>query len=164
MGPSRCPVRLHPRVCDRRPWEESCWLCEEGFRCGPWSQLQMFLNMTFDGKVGGPLVLPRKSLSPNAGQSSSSSALITGLLSPYPELWAFLTASAHPDGTKRQTGRMSWSCERGCVKCSLTDEETNAFVCRSGSSVDELLALLERHLVAGTLEWIPSNQPARRKR
>jgi hypothetical protein len=90
--------------------------------------------------------------------------LAPGWLSALPELWAFLSAESYPDGTKRLTGKISFSFGSGCLNVSLTDPTTNLFLTRSGRSMDDMLLGLEDGLANGSLEWKDSKYPSRGRR
>jgi hypothetical protein len=141
-----------------------CWKCNEQFE---------FLR-AWPGHDGPRLrrwkgsrctiPLPTRSTKTNSSGTSSSGALVPGLLSAYPELWDFLTVSSLPDGTRRLTGRLSVTCERGVITVSLSDDETNQFVSRSGKSLDDCLKSAEAGMASGELEWAVSKYPTKRKR
>jgi len=118
-----------------------CWWCRE--RHSP-------------AEVQACMALPRKTATANGSSSSTSSALAAGLLEPYPELWAMLTAVSFEDGTKRRTARLSLSCESGLLGLLLTDEETGQYAFLNGHRVDDLLAEAELRLADGSLSWRPS--------
>jgi hypothetical protein len=104
-------------------------------------------------EVGLCMVLPRRGQSNQTKHSSSSAALVPGVFKELPELWAFLTASTFPDGAKRKTGRLSFSCDAGNVVLSLNDPESNQYVTLSGRNVQELLETAELKMVADELDW-----------
>jgi len=114
-------------------------------------------------EVDSCMALPEKSALANGSTSSTSSALELGLLKPYPELWAFLTASAYPDGRKRQTGRLSLSFESGMLGLLLTDDQTGQYAFLNGRNLDDLLTEAELRLEAGSLHWKPSRYHNRKK-
>jgi len=99
------------------------------------------------------MVLPRKVAAADGSPSSTSSALVAGQWSQFPELWAFLTATVFPDGGSRKTGRLSVSFESGAMRLSLTDDETGQYASLSGRNLDDLFLDLELRLAEGTLPW-----------
>jgi len=109
------------------------------------------------------MALPRKSATADSSGTSTSSALAAGLLSEYSELWAFLTATTFPDGSKRQTGKISLSCESGMLGLLLTDAETSSYAFLNGNDVTSLLTEAELRLGDGTLSFRPSKYPGRKK-
>ena len=110
---------------------------------------------------GESLPLPRKTDPVTGSTTSSSGVLAPGLLGALPELWAFLTSSQFPDGSKRLPGKISFSCVSQAITLSLTDPETNSFVSRSGKDLDALLLLMEQGLAEGTLDFMTSRYPQR---
>lgn len=107
--------------------------------------------------------LPRPAPQTDRNGSSSSAVSTPGLLSEFPELWAFLTLSAFPDGSRRQTGRMSFSYASGTVTVSLTDTHTGTYVCRTGKSPDDALQALESGLRTESLDWMASRYSGARR-
>jgi hypothetical protein len=99
------------------------------------------------------MALPRKSAAAGPSPSFTSRLLVAGLLTPFCETWAFLTATTHPDGASRVTGRLSLSCESGQLKLSCTDDETGQYASLTGPSLDDLLLTFETGLEAGTVPW-----------
>ena len=99
------------------------------------------------------MALPEKRAIVGASASSTSSALGAGLLTPFSELWAVLTATSYPDGRPRLTGRLSLSCESSLLKLTLTDNQTGHYACLTGSSLDDLLLSMEAGLSDGTCPW-----------
>jgi hypothetical protein len=79
--------------------------------------------------------------------------LAPGALKQFSELWAFLTIGTYPDGAKRKTGRLSFSCDAGALTLSLNDPETNQYVTLTGESIDDLLETAELKMVADELAW-----------
>jgi len=109
------------------------------------------------------MVLPRKAASAENSGSSTSKSLAAGLLEQYSELWAFLTQTSFPDGTKRLTGKISWSCESGLLGLLLNDLETGSYAFLNGHGITELLEEAELRLSDGSLSWRASRYPARGK-
>jgi len=109
------------------------------------------------------MALPRKTEAVNGSSLSTSSVLAGGPLTQYSELWAFLVATAYPDGTKRRTGRISVSYESGLLGLLLTDEETGQYAFLNGRNLDDLLAEAELRLADGSLSWRPSRYGNRKK-
>ena len=99
------------------------------------------------------MVLPRKTAAADKSGSSSSSVLDAGPLLPYSELWAFLTATSHPDGMKRRTGKISLSCESAMLGLSLQDTETGQYAYLNGLSLSGLLEEVELRLTDGSIPW-----------
>jgi hypothetical protein len=99
------------------------------------------------------MALPTKRAAPPANGSSSSAARIGELFKPYPELWAFLTATSLPDGTKRPTGKFSLSCGPSGLTIALTDEYTGTYVSLVGETIDDLFLMVEAGLAANELPW-----------
>jgi hypothetical protein len=104
-------------------------------------------------EVGLCMVLPRKNAGARAGSSSRSKLLDAGPLANYAELWAFLTSVTHPDGEKRKTGRLSFSCDAGALVLSLNDPETSQYATLTGDSLKVILDEAELQMNAGELRW-----------
>jgi len=104
-------------------------------------------------EVESCMALPEKRAIVERNGLSTSTALAVGLLQQYSELWAFLTARTYPDGRKRRTGRMSFSCGLEGLVLSCTDEETGLYCSLAGKSVDDLFLQFETGLAAGDLPW-----------
>jgi hypothetical protein len=140
-------VRPYFRDRDGRPspgvviTEVLCWWCRE--RHHP-------------DEVEKCMALPRKPAAVNGSASSTSKSLGAGLLSPFSELWGFLTTTQYEDGTKRQTGKLSVSCESGMLGLLLTDPETGQYAFLNGHSLDDLLLEAETRMGDGSLSWRPS--------
>lgn len=115
-----------------------CWWCREYHRAS---------------EVKGCMGLPMKKATQGNSTSSTSSVLVPGLLAAFSEIWAFLTATSYPDGSKRRTGRLSLSCESGQLKLSLSDDETAQYICLSSTSLDDALLAAEVGMAEGTLSW-----------
>lgn len=109
------------------------------------------------GEVDKCMALPEKRATVGASESSMLNALDAGPLKQYCELWAVLTATTYPDGRRRQTGRLSLSCESSLLKVTVTDQETGQYACLTGGSLDELLLALEMGIADGTCPWRPSS-------
>lgn len=109
------------------------------------------------------MALPRKTVSAEGSGSSTSNALVAGPLSEYSELWAFVTQTAYPDGTKRRTGRLSLSCESGMLGLLLTDDETGQYAFLNGRDVTGLLTEADLRLGDGSLSFRPSRFNGRKK-
>lgn len=99
------------------------------------------------------MALPRKSDTTDSLPSSTSNVLDAGPLTQLEELWAFLTASAFPDGSSRRTGRLSLCFESGMLKLSLNDEETGQYACLSGRNLQTLLEEVELRFSDGSVPW-----------
>lgn len=109
------------------------------------------------------MALPTRKAPAERSTSSTSSALAAGLLTPYSEIWAFLTATAYPNGAKRRTGRLSLSCESASLRLSVTDEETGLYATFQGSSLDDCLLAFEAGLAAEEVPWRESKYAKGRK-
>jgi hypothetical protein len=114
-------------------------------------------------EVDACMVLPRKSASAETSGSSTSKQLGAGPLLPCSELWAFLTSTSFPDGTKRRTGRLSVSCDGDMLGLLLNDEETGAYSFLNGRDLAALLEEAELRLADGSLSWRASKYQRRGK-
>jgi hypothetical protein len=110
------------------------------------------------------MVLPRKTTETGNSTTSSSSALAAGALTQYSEIWAFLTATAYEDGSKRQTGKLSLSYGSGMLGISLQDMETGQYCFLEGRDLDQLLLDVEVRLAEGVMPWRASKWPPRAKK
>ncbi len=97
--------------------------------------------------------LPERRATAEPSALSTSNSLAAGLLSQYSELWAFLTQTSYPDGRRRQTGRLSLSCESSGLRMSLTDEQTGLYASLTSRSLDDLLLAIETGMAANDLPW-----------
>ena len=102
------------------------------------------------------MVLPKKGASATASESSTLSAKAAGPLSTYSEIWAFLTQTLWPDGTSRQTGKVTLSCDLDLLGLSLQDTETGQYAFMQGRDLSALLEEVELRLTDGSLPWRPS--------
>jgi hypothetical protein len=108
--------------------------------------------------------IPERRVESQNGTGSSSSALDAGPLTPLLELWAFLTATASEDGAKRQTGKLSLSCESGMLAATLNDPSTGQYCCLEGQDLATLLTKLDDGLKTGFLPWRASRFAGKGKR
>lgn len=116
-------------------------------------------------EVDACMALPTRKSSTGGNGSSTSSASVGTLLKPYSELWAFLTARNFPDGSRRQTGRLSLSCDSGGLVLSCTDTQTGLYCTLKGASLDDLFLAVEAGLAANDLPWRDSKfaKPAKQQ-
>jgi len=99
------------------------------------------------------MALPTKRAPIGNSTSSTSSVSAGELLRPFSEVWAFLSATAYPNGMKRRTGRLSVSCESQGLRLSCQDEETGLYVSLTANTLDDLLLAFEVGLAGGDLPW-----------
>lgn len=118
-----------------------CWWCREHHLAS---------------EVDQCMALPRKTVATETSTSSTLSVSDAGPLKLFPELWAFLTSGVFEDGSKRLTGKMSWSCESGLLGLSLNDSETQQYAFLEGGNMAELLKEAEKRLAEGRMPWRPS--------
>ena len=71
----------------------------------------------------------------------------------FPALWEYLSRPSHDDGAERKLSKMSLNIVEGRWSVYFADPDTGCGAFLSGTSFHELLASLEKHLAAGTLEW-----------
>jgi len=107
-------------------------------------------------EVESCMALPKKKAGPGNSTSSTSNVLDAGLLTPFSELLAFLTATTFEDGTRRQAGKISLSFESGCWGLSLQDAETQQYAFLEGTSLDDLLLTVELKMKEDRVPWRPS--------
>jgi hypothetical protein len=103
------------------------------------------------------MAVPERRATIEGTASSSSIASVGKLLSDYPEVWDFLTASQTPSGRQREPGRLSLSYESGQLRLSLTDPHSGLYASLNGSTLEELLLAFEVGLASGKLPWRPSS-------
>lgn len=108
--------------------------------------------------------LPTKQTRESLDSSSGLSAKPSSTFDSFPELWAFLTSSAFPDGTKRQTGKISLSFDSGMWNLVLTDVHTSLYACLTAQTVDDLVLMAEARLAESTMPWRPSNYTPKGRR
>lgn len=101
--------------------------------------------------------LPTKETRASLDTSSGSTASRSTIFDTFPEFWAFLTCREYPDGSKRQGGKVSLSCELGMWQLVLTDPSTSLYACLNGPELDNLILMAEARLSESTMPWKPSN-------
>jgi len=102
------------------------------------------------------MVLPRKNAVANGSASSTSNALDPGPLTPFSELWGFLTQVLWEDGKPRLPGKITLSCDVDMLGLSLQDAETGQYAYLNGRSLGSLLEEAELRLADGSLSFRPS--------
>lgn len=134
-------------LCHVCPWlEVALWRCDH---CD--------ISWTKKAKVVQVCPLPTKATRESLVSSSGSSVKPSTTFDSFPELWAFLTCYKSPDGTARQGGKLSLSCDAGLWTLALTDPSTSLYACLSGPTVDDLVLQVEARLSESTMPWRPSN-------
>lgn len=108
--------------------------------------------------------LPTKETAASLASSSGSSVPRSSTFDTFPELWAFLTCYQCPDGSKRQGGKLSLSCERGLWSLALNDPSTSLYACLNAPSLDDLVLMVEARLAESTMPWRPSNYSPKGRR
>lgn len=109
--------------------------------------------------------LPTKATRESLVSSSGSNVSKSTMFDSFPELWDFLTCPQLPDGSKRQPGKLSLSCEHGMWKVALNDEHTSLYACLTNHDLDNLILMVEARLAEATLPWKPSQYgPQARKK
>lgn len=128
----------HLPVAPEHEWTILCWWCR-GYHLA--SEVEKCMS------------LPRKIAPASSCGESSSNALAAGLLTAFPEIWAFLTSRNYPDGSKRRTGRLSLHCGLDGMVLSATDEETGLYTTLVAKSLDDALLELETGMAADSVHW-----------
>lgn len=82
----------------------------------------------------------------------------------YPALWSFLTATAFPDGDRRQPGTILLFLDQGRLKACLSDRECSEVAFVTGSTPESLLERVEVGLASCDLDWRPANRGGGGKR
>lgn len=77
----------------------------------------------------------------------------SGVLSKLPLVWEYLTKGAYEDGTRRVPSKMQFFVEAGVVKVSFQDHDNRRSCFYSGSSIEEVLKSVEKHLDVGDADW-----------
>lgn len=101
--------------------------------------------------------LPTKATRESLDSSSGSNVTRSTIFDSFPELWAFLTSFQLPDGSKRQGGKLSLSCDAGVWSLVLTDPHTSLYACLTSPDLDSLALTAEARLAESTMPWRPSN-------
>jgi len=97
----------------------------------------------------------------------STSSLIVKMppwLSPFPEIWEFLSKPSYGDGTVRQLGKISFGLNSGGIQMTLTDPTSSTYCSRCFQTIEDGLLNFEVGLGDGSLTWKPSGPPKGRKR
>jgi len=85
------------------------------------------------------------------------------LLTPFSELWEFLSKEQYADGQKRVTGTISLKCTSSGISVTLTDPTSGTYCCQSAPSLDDAFLALEVGLKEGNLPWRSSTFTRARK-
>jgi hypothetical protein len=145
LGNERLPTGIC--LCHVCPWlAVELWRCDH---CGT--------NWTHKERSVLVCPLPTKATRESLVSSSGSNVQKSTTFDSFPELWAFLTCYTCPDGSKRQGGRLSLSCDAGLWTLALTDPSTSLYACLSGQTIDDLVLQVEARLSESTMPWRPSN-------
>jgi len=133
-------------LCHVAPWlSVELWRCSA---CGPgW--------VAREGRVF-VCPVPTKATRESLVSSSGSSVKRSTTFDSFPELWAFLTSYKCPDGTGRQGGKLSLSCEQSVWTLALNDPTTSLYACLSSQDLDDLVLMAEARLAESTMPWRPS--------
>jgi len=107
--------------------------------------------------------LPKPIPATNGSASSTSVVRADTLLKPYSEVWEFLTACQYPDGTKRQTGRLSLSWNGHAWAIALTDPTTGLFAFIEGTSPDDVLLTIDTMMGEDRVPWRSSKYPSKKR-
>lgn len=130
-------------------WNVLCWWCR---------------GVHLASEVEACMALPRKIATVEGCSSSTLSASDAGPLKPYSELWAFLTQTTFEDGSKRQPGKLSLSCESGNVGLSLNDGETGQYAFLEAANLTDLLKDANKRLEENRVPWRASKWASEGKR
>ncbi len=106
----------------------------------------------------------RPTTSTSASGSSGSAVSRCELLTPFSELWEFLTKASYSDGTPRATGQISLKLASGGIQVTLTDPTSATYCCQTASSLQDAFLALEIGLKDGSLGWRPSGYARETKR
>lgn len=109
------------------------------------------------------MALQKPSTSPKTNGSSSAGVHPGQLLTPFSELWEFLTATQYADGTSRIPGTLSLKCTSEGLQGTLTDPTSASYCCRTGNSLDDVFLALELLLKDGTASWRSSGYAKQKK-
>lgn len=125
------------------PWlSVELWRCP---RCGPgWINQESAVSVC---------PVPTKATAASLASSSGSSVKRSTTFDSFPELWAFLTSCECPDGSKRQQGKVSLSCNASMWSLILTDPHTSLYACLNGPDLDDLVLMAEARLAESTMPW-----------
>lgn len=94
-------------------------------------------------------------------ESSSSTAKVPELFSPFPGIWEFLTVTSLPDQSTRLPGKLSLALESGMWKLTLSDASTGLYAPMNGDCLEDLLLKVEDLLQKGLMPWKVSSYTAK---
>jgi hypothetical protein len=77
----------------------------------------------------------------------------SGVLSKLPILWEYLTKGTYEDGTKRVPSTVKLFVEAGVIKVALQDHDVRRSCFYSGTTIEEALKSVEKHLDVGDADW-----------
>jgi hypothetical protein len=115
-------------------------------------------------EVEACMAMARPQPASNGDSTSSLSAKMPQWLSPFPEIWEFLSKPSYKDGTPRQLGKVSFGLNSGGLQMTLTDPTSSTYCSRCYQTMEDALLGFEVGLDDGSLTWKPSGPPKGRKR
>lgn len=80
----------------------------------------------------------------------------------FPMVCEYLSAAAFDDGTPRQLSSLTLREQDGMVLASISDMELSRGLYRTGATVRDALAALEKALETMTADWRPWKQQGRK--
>lgn len=90
----------------------------------------------------------------NKGGSPSAAGLIPGqMLSPFSNVWEYLTTSKTAAGKPRKMPRLSLKVDGTTFRLTANDDEASVYASWQGSSWDDLFLMFEEALATDTVPW-----------
>jgi predicted RNase H-like HicB family nuclease len=80
------------------------------------------------------------------------------LFTQFPDLAAFLSLTAWPDGKRRFTGTLTFFSEDGLWKVYVNDKDSEVGCCFSGSTLEEALCAASVAITTGQAAWRPKKR------
>lgn len=138
-------------LCHVCPWlTVELWRCSY---CGPgWLRQEGSVYV-----CPVPTKATKDALVTSSGLSLKRSTMFDG----FPEIWAFLTSTEAPDGSRRMPGTLSLSSGGGVWTLSLTDPSTNLYSSLCSQDLDTLIVMVESRLSESSIPWRVSKYPLR---
>lgn len=109
------------------------------------------------------MALQKPSTSSSTNGQSLSEAQAGQILSPFSELWDFLSRPKYSDGSPRETGTISLRWWSGQLQVTLTDPTSCSYCCQASPTLDDAFLALEIGLKEGNLPWRKSSYGKVRK-
>lgn len=151
---------------DRQPLLADVCVCHlvPGLRVEVWECPRCDLDWLLHERSVLVCPIPTKATRESLDTSSGSSVQRSSTFDSFPEIWAFLTLTVAPDGSKRIPGTLSLSFGGGVWTLALTDPTTGLYCPLSSQVIDDLVLMVEARLAEGTIPWKVSKYPPKGNR